>query len=77
MTQPTYAGTVRNASFAAVLTALREWGDRSIYGESSEPVVLEHDSCGSVAHLRHSCAVCGEELDAGSVTAKPGPGAPR
>lgn len=70
-----YVLTEKGRDLWPVLTTLREWGDRWVFGEGNEPIVLEHRSCGSVTHLRHTCDRCGEEVDARSVMAHPGPGA--
>lgn len=70
-----YVLTDRGRDLWPVLTTLREWGDRWIVGDGNEPLVLEHRSCGATTHLRHTCDHCGEELDARSVVARPGPGA--
>lgn len=70
-----YVLTAKGRALWPVLTTLREWGDEWILGEGNEPVLLEHRTCGEVTHLRHSCARCGEALDASSVRAVAGPGA--
>lgn len=61
------------------LTALRQWGDEWILGAGNEPLILEHrhpDHCDTVhrATAITVCDVCGEQLDARSVRAVPGPG---
>lgn len=70
-----YVLTEKGRDLWPVINTLREWGDRWILGEGNEPVVLEHRTCGSVTRLRHTCEHCGEELDARSIVARPGPGA--
>lgn len=72
-----YVLTEKGRDLWPVINTLREWGDRWILGEGNEPVVIEHRSCGSVTHLRHTCEHCGEELDARSIVPRPGPGASR
>jgi len=70
-----YVLTDKGRDLWPVITTLREWGDKWVYGEGHEPVVVEHRACGEVTHLRLTCDVCGEELDPRSVTAHAGPGA--
>jgi len=72
-----YVLTEKGRDLWPVLTTLREWGDRWVVGEGNEPIVLEHRTCGATTHLRYTCEHCGDELDAGSVVARPGPGATR
>lgn len=70
-----YILTAKGRALWPVVATLREWGDEWVLGEGNEPVVLKHQTCGEVTHLRHSCDRCGEELDASSVRAVAGPAA--
>jgi DNA-binding HxlR family transcriptional regulator len=70
-----YVLTDKGRALWPVMTALRQWGDEWILGEGHEPVVLEHGGCGHRSTALMTCDVCGENLDARSVRAIPGPGA--
>ena len=59
-----------------VMTALRQWGDEWLYGPGNEPLLIEHRTCGHTTTALMTCNECGEPLDARSVRAIPGPGAP-
>jgi DNA-binding HxlR family transcriptional regulator len=59
--------------FPAVI-ALMRWGDEYLSGPRGAPIVLRHDSCGSLTHPRLTCEVCGEEIDTRNVTPERGPG---
>ena len=69
-----YRLTDKGRDLWPVLTAMREWGDKWS-APGGAPLDLVHESCGSVTHLRHTCDVCNEPIDASSVRARPGPGA--
>lgn len=69
-----YVLTERGRDLWPVLTALRQWGDRHLFAEGEEPIVVRHLECGHVAAAETRCASCGELLDARSVRAEPGPG---
>jgi DNA-binding HxlR family transcriptional regulator len=71
-----YVLTKKGRALWPVMTALRQWGDEWILGAGNEPILLEHRSCGHDTTAQMICNVCGEHLDARSVRAKPGPGAP-
>lgn len=70
-----YVLTEKGRALWPVMTAIRQWGDEWILGEGNEPVLLEHAACGHRTTVRHTCDVCGEELDARTVRAVPGPAA--
>ncbi|HUG86043.1 MAG TPA: helix-turn-helix domain-containing protein [Euzebya sp.] len=70
-----YVLTDKGRALWPVMTALRQWGDEWILGTGNEPVLLEHRDHGHTTTARMTCDVCGEELDARSVRAVPGPGA--
>ena len=69
-----YVLTDKGRALWPVLTTLREWGDEWILGNGNEPILLEHLGCGNVVHTRMVCECCGEQLEARSVRAVPGPG---
>ena len=71
-----YLLTDKGRDLFPVMTALRQWGDRWIYGPGNEPLLVEHRSCGSAITAQMTCDTCGEALDARSVRAIPGPGDP-
>jgi DNA-binding HxlR family transcriptional regulator len=70
-----YLLTEKGRALWPVMTALRQWGDQWILGEGNEPVLLEHRGRGHNTTVRFTCEACGEDLDATSVRAVPGPGA--
>ena len=70
-----YVLTDKGRALWPVMTAIRQWGDEWVLGGGNEPVLLEHESCGRRTTVRYTCDVCGEELDARSVRAVPGPAA--
>ena len=69
-----YRLTDKGRDLWPVLTTMREWGDRWA-APAGAPLEIVHDRCGEVAHLHHTCDVCGEAIDSRSVRARPGPGA--
>ncbi|HEU5085305.1 MAG TPA: helix-turn-helix domain-containing protein [Acidimicrobiales bacterium] len=71
-----YVLTDKGRALWKVVTAIREWGDEWVLGEDRAPLLLEHRSCGHVMHVQPTCDHCGEVVDARSVRAVAGPGAP-
>lgn len=69
-----YVLTDKGRALWPVLTAIRQWGDEWLLGSGNEPLLLEHRDRGHRTTVRMTCDVCGEELDARSVRAVPGPG---
>jgi DNA-binding HxlR family transcriptional regulator len=69
-----YRLTAKGRDLWAVVTALREWGDRWA-APDGPPVEVVHNACGHVTTVVPTCSVCGAPLDARAVTARPGPGA--
>ncbi|MBD3942130.1 helix-turn-helix transcriptional regulator [Microbacterium sp. NEAU-LLC] len=67
-----YRLTESGQELVPVLIAITRWGDRWRAPEGP-PIVFRHD-CGEIAAMRLRCDACGEEVDAASVTALPGPG---
>ena len=70
-----YVLTDKGRALWPVITAIRQWGDEWLLGAGNEPILLEHRDHGHVANVRMVCEECGEQLDARSVRAVPGPGA--
>ncbi len=68
-----YLLTDKGRALWPVMTALRQWGDEWILGEGNEPLLLEHRGHGHLTTAHMTCSVCGEQLDARSVRAVPGP----
>jgi DNA-binding HxlR family transcriptional regulator len=70
-----YVLTDKGRALWPVMATLRQWGDEWILGAGNEPVLLEHRDHGHFTTVKMICDVCGDELDARSVRAAPGPGA--
>jgi DNA-binding HxlR family transcriptional regulator len=68
-----YRLTERGRDLWLTLTAMRQWGDRW-EAEDGPPVTIEHKDCRRQTTIVPTCSACGEELDARSVRARPGPG---
>lgn len=71
-----YRLTDKGRDLWPVLTAMRQWGDRHS-APAGPPLQIVHGACGKVAEAVLMCSECGEPLEAGAVTAIPGPGAKR
>ncbi len=70
-----YALTEKGRDLLPVLTALREWSDRWIYGPGNEPLqVCDRRTGRPVPRMRPRDAD-GRELGFGEVVVRPGPGA--
>ena len=69
-----YVLTDRGRDLWPVLTALRQWGDRHVFADGAEPIVVRHLGCGDVTSVETRCGSCGELLEARDVRAEPGPG---
>jgi DNA-binding HxlR family transcriptional regulator len=59
--------------FPAIVVLMR-WGDEHLAGPAGPPIVLRHHDCGRPADARLTCAHCGGEVSAHTVTPEPGPG---
>ena len=70
-----YVLTDKGRALWPILVTMRQWGDEWILGTGNEPVLLEHRECGHATIAHVTCAACGDQLDARSVIAIPGPGA--
>lgn len=70
-----YALSPKGKDLATLLTALRQWGDRWIYGEGNEPlVVLDRRTQKPIPRVR-ILDEAGEPLRAADMEIRPGPGA--
>ena len=69
-----YRLTAKGKDLWAVLTALRQCGDRW-ESPAGAPVELIHKGCGQVAEIVEACSECGERVTGRDVRAVPGPGA--
>ena len=69
-----YRLTDKGRDLWTVVTAMRQWGDRWT-APDGPPLRIRHNSCGHLVKAVLVCSHCGEPLDAGQVTAVPGPGA--
>lgn len=56
-----YFLTEAGKDLAPVITTLREWGDRHLWGAERPPVVFEH-GCGAPLHTELVCRACGEPV---------------
>ncbi len=72
--EPEYRLTRKGADLHPVLIALMEWGDRHA-APDGPPRVAVHTACGHDADPEYRCGHCGEELDAGTLRLRAGPGA--
>lgn len=68
-----YTLTAKGRDLWPVITAMRQWGDRHA-APDGPPLQLIHRDCGEIADAHMTCSACGEPIDAGNVTATPGPG---
>lgn len=69
-----YLLTEKGRDLAPVLHALREWGDRWVFGPDEAPLRIVHERCGRPTRAVVTCEHCGEELRPGETRAEPGPG---
>jgi len=56
------------------IVALMRWGDAHLVGPEGPPIVLRHHACGAIADPHLTCAHCGGEVTARTVTPERGPG---
>jgi DNA-binding HxlR family transcriptional regulator len=69
-----YRLTEKGRDLWAVLTTMRQWGDRWAAPDGPR-IETVHTGCGHVSHAVQTCSECGEALDARSVRAVAGPAA--
>jgi DNA-binding HxlR family transcriptional regulator len=72
-----YRLTPMGKDLLTVLTALREWSDRWIYGEGNEPLIFRHARTGKRPSRLRLRDGDGALLDPRELVAEPGPGADR
>ncbi|MEM7338464.1 MAG: helix-turn-helix domain-containing protein [Actinomycetota bacterium] len=68
-----YVLTDKGRSLAPVLLTLIKWGDTWLDTEHGQRVILTH-TCGHHVDATVVCGACGEPVQRGSVTPRPGPG---
>ncbi|WP_040525808.1 winged helix-turn-helix transcriptional regulator [Gordonia effusa] len=71
-----YVLTEKGMDLWHVLGAMAQWGDKWS-APNGPPVVLEHSACDHQATITPTCSHCGETLDLGTLSLRPGPGAAR
>lgn len=72
----TYRLTERGRDLSTVLVALREWGDKWVYGRGNEPIVLVERESGRRVKGLALLGADGQPIDGGRVVARPGRHAP-
>lgn len=70
-----YRLTAKGQDLAVVLAALRQWGDRWIFGEGNEPVVFCDRFSGQPLAPLALEAACGRAVKGEDMMMRPGPGA--
>lgn len=70
-----YLLTDKGRDLYPVIATLLAWGDKWMAGADGPPALIVHSECGCVTTAKTVCAQCGGQLDAGTATAAPGPGA--
>jgi DNA-binding HxlR family transcriptional regulator len=63
-----YVLTQKGWDLMPVLLAIKEWGDRHVYGLDKTPVCLTH-RCGADLHGKLVCDACGEPVRPADITA--------
>jgi DNA-binding HxlR family transcriptional regulator len=71
-----YRLTEKGRDLWAVLTALRLWGDRWIYGRGKEPLIVRARDGGAIVRHLLPADAHGRPLDPRRLVARPGPGTP-
>jgi DNA-binding HxlR family transcriptional regulator len=69
-----YRLTDKGADLAVVLLAMKQWGDRWSFGGKDQPMLLRHDSCGTITDPVLTCSGCGEHIHPGDTSLVAGPG---
>jgi DNA-binding HxlR family transcriptional regulator len=68
-----YRLTERGLDLYPVLVSLTRWGDRWLAGDEGVPLELVHRPCGHQIHPALTCPMCGDEIVAREMHARPGP----
>lgn len=72
-----YRLTRKGKDLITVLTALRQWGDRWVYGEGNEPLLVVDKKTGKPIPRVRILDEAGEPLPGRDMLLVPGPGAPK
>lgn len=72
-----YELTAKGKDLVTVLTALRQWGDRWVFGEGREPLLVVDVRTGRPIPRVRLIGEDGEPLRARDIAVRPGPGASR
>jgi len=70
-----YRLTEKGRELVPVLLALLRWGDKWTAGPDGPPLETVHTECDHSFHMVPTCSHCGEEVRAGNVRPRIGPGA--
>lgn len=70
-----YRLTEKGRELVPVLLALLRWGDKWTAGPDGPPLETVHTECDHSFHMVPTCSHCGEEVAAGNVRPRIGPGA--
>jgi len=70
-----YVLTPMGKDLTTIMTALRQWGDRWIYGEGKEPIVVKDRRTGRPIPRLRLLGEDGQPLRARDLDVEPGPGA--
>lgn len=70
-----YLPTRKGRDVSRILIAMLEWGDEHAAPAGGPPRVLVHRSCGHDAHPEVRCTHCGDVIEPGDLSVRPGPGA--
>lgn len=69
-----YLLTAKGRDLWRVVAALRQWGDRWVFGRGHEPVVAVHDPCGKRTSPELHCNKCGQKVRGPDLHLRAGPG---
>ena len=72
-----YELTPKGKDLVTILTALRQWGDRWVFGEGREPLLVVDVRTGRPIPRVRLVGEDGKPLRAADITVQPGPGAAR
>jgi DNA-binding HxlR family transcriptional regulator len=70
-----YVPTEKALDARSILIGLMQWGDKYVNDEHGAPRVYVHTACGHDADPVLICTHCGEQIGAGELKVRPGPGA--